>query len=145
MKNNMIKKSLFLKTFSGNINNLYSERNKKRVMFRNLHLNEAINNNNMNNSRLKIKSYTERNKKNEDEKNINNNEELEQKLNIPEIRKNSKVISRNPDNQFVSTNSLINLSQINRTLTNNTIQDKNIYRTKTYYVEYDPKWYKKIN
>ena len=143
MKNNMIKKSLFLKTFSGNINNLYSERNKKRVMFRNLQLNEAINNNNMNNSRLKIKSYTERNKKNEDEKNINNNEELEQKLNIPEIRKNSKVISRNPDNQFVSTNSLINLSQINRTLTNNTIQDKNIYRTKTYYVEYDPKWYKK--
>ena len=143
MKNNMIKKSLFLKTFSGNINNLYSERNKKRVMFRNLHLNEAINNNNMNNSRLKIKSYTERNKKNEDEKNIINNEELEQKLNIPEIRKNSKVISRNPDNQFVSTNSLINLSQINRTLTNNTIQDKNIYRTKTYYVEYDPKWYKK--
>ena len=143
MKNNMIKKSLFLKTFSGNINNLYSERNKKRVMFRNLHLNEAINNNNMNNSRLKIKSYTERNKKNEDEKNINNNEELEQKLNIPEIRKNSKVISRNPDNKFVSTNSLINLSQINRTLTNNTIQDKNIYRTKTYYVEYDPKWYKK--
>ena len=143
MKNNMIKKSLFLKTFSGNINNLYSERNKKRVMFRNLHLNEAINNNNMNNSRLKIKSYTERNKNNEDEKNINNNEELEQKLNIPEIRKNSKVISRNPDNKFVSTNSLINLSQINRTLTNNTIQDKNIYRTKTYYVEYDPKWYKK--
>ena len=143
MKNNMIKKSLFLKTFSGNINNLYSERNKKRVMFRNLHLNEAINNNNINNSRLKIKSYTERNKKNEDEKNINNNEELEQKLNIPEIRKNSKVISRNPDNKFVSTNSLINLSQINRTLTNNTIQDKNIYRTKTYYVEYDPKWYKK--
>ena len=143
MKNNMIKKSLFLKTFSGNINNLYSERNKKRVMFRNLYLNEAINNNNMNNSRLKIKSYTERNKKNEDEKNINNNEELEQKLNIPEIRKNSKVISRNPDNKFVSTNSLINLSQINRTLTNNTIQDKNIYRTKTYYVEYDPKWYKK--
>ena len=143
MKNNMIKKSLFLKTFSGNINNLYSERNKKRVMFRNLHLNEAINNNNMNNSRLKIKSYTERNKKNEDEKNIINNEELEQKLNIPEIRKNSKVISRNPDNKFVSTNSLINLSQINRTLTNNTIQDKNIYRTKTYYVEYDPKWYKK--
>ena len=143
MKNNMIKKSLFLKTFSGNINNLYSERNKKRVMFRNLQLNEAINNNNMNNSRLKIKSYTERNKKNEDEKNINNNEELEQKLNIPEIRKNSKVISRNPDNKFVSTNSLINLSQINRTLTNNTIQDKNIYRTKTYYVEYDPKWYKK--
>ena len=143
MKNNMIKKSLFLKTFSGNINNLYSERNKKRVMFRNLQLNEAINNNNMNNSRLKIKSYTERNKKNEDEKNIINNEELEQKLNIPEIRKNSKVISRNPDNKFVSTNSLINLSQINRTLTNNTIQDKNIYRTKTYYVEYDPKWYKK--
>ena len=143
MKNNMIKKSLFLKTFSGNINNLYSERNKKRVMFRNLHLNEAINNNNMNNSRLKIKSYTERNKNNEDEKNIINNEELEQKLNIPEIRKNSKVISRNPDNKFVSTNSLINLSQINRTLTNNTIQDKNIYRTKTYYVEYDPKWYKK--
>ena len=93
----------------------------------------------MNNSRLKIKSYTERNKKNEDEKNIINNEELEQKLNIPEIRKNSKVISRNPDNKFVSTNSLINLSQINRTLTNNTIQDKNIYRTKTYYVEYDPK------
>ena len=143
MKNNMIKKSLFLKTFSGNINNLYSERNKKRVMFRNLQLNEAINNNNMNNSRLKIKSYTERNKKNEDEKNINNNEELEQKLNIPEIRKNSKVISRNPDNKFVSTNSLINLSQINRTLTNNTIQDKSVYRTKTYYVEYDPKWYKK--
>ena len=143
MKNNMIKKSLFLKTFSGNINNLYSERNKKRVMFRNLQLNEAINNNNMNNSRLKIKSYTERNKKYEDEKNIINNEELEQKLNIPEIRKNSKVISRNPDNKFVSTNSLINLSQINRTLTNNTIQDKNIYRTKTYYVEYDPKWYKK--
>ena len=143
MKNNMIKKSLFLKTFSGNINNLYSERNKKRVMFRNLQLNEAINNNNMNNSRLKIKSYTERNKKNEDEKNIINNEELEQKLNIPEIRKNSKVISRNPDNKFVSTNSLINLSQINRTLTNNTIQDKSVCRTKTYYVEYDPKWYKK--
>ena len=142
MKNNMIKKSLFLKTFSGNINNLYSESNKKRVMFRNSNLNEAINNN-INSSRLKIKSYTDRNKKKEDEKNIINDEELDQKLNIPEIKKNSKIISRNQENKFVSTNSLINLSQINRTSTNNTIQDKNIYRTKTYYVEYDPKWYQK--
>ena len=112
-------------------------------MFRNFHSNEGINNNNKTNNRFKIKSYTERNKKNEDEKNIINNEELEQKLNIPEIRKNSKIISRNQENQFVSTNSLINLSQINKTLTNNTTQDKNKYRIKTYYVEYDPKWYNK--
>jgi hypothetical protein len=40
----------------------------------------------------------------------------------------------------MSTNSLINLSQLNRTLTN-TPKDITISRTKTYYVEYDPKWY----
>ena len=134
-----IKKSFFLKTFSGNINNLYSENNKKRVMFRNLHLNEAINNN-TDNSRLKFKSYTDRNKKNEDDKNSINDEELDTKLNIPEINKNSNLLFRNSENKLMSTNSLINLSQLNRTLTN-TPKDKTISRTKTYYVEYDPKWY----
>ena len=134
-----IKKSFFLKTFSGNINNLYSENNKKRVMFRNLHLNEAINNN-TDNSRLKFKSYTDRNKKNEDDKNSINDEELDTKLNIPEIKKNSNLLFRNSENKLMSTNSLINLSQLNRTLTN-TPKDKTISRTKTYYVEYDPKWY----
>ena len=134
-----IKKSFFLKTFSGNINNLYSENNKKRVMFRNLHLNEAINNN-TDNSRLKFKSYTDRNKKNEDDKNSINDEELDTKLNIPEIKKNSNFLFRNSENKLMSTNSLINLSQLNRTLTN-TPKDKTISRTKTYYVEYDPKWY----
>ena len=134
-----IKKSFFLKTFSGNINNLYSENNKKRVMFRNLHLNEAINNN-TDNSRLKFKSYTDRNKKNEDDKNSINDEELDTKLNIPEIKKNSKLLFRNSENKLMSTNSLINLSQLNRTLTN-TPKDITISRTKTYYVEYDPKWY----
>ena len=134
-----IKKSFFLKTFSGNINNLYSENNKKRVMFRNLHLNEAINNN-TDNSRLKFKSYTDRNKKNEDDKNSINDEELHTKLNIPEINKNSNLLFRNSENKLMSTNSLINLSQLNRTLTN-TPKDITISRTKTYYVEYDPKWY----
>ena len=134
-----IKKSFFLKTFSGNINNLYSENNKKRVMFRNLHLNEAINNN-TDNSRLKFKSYTDRNKKNEDDKNSINDEELDTKLNIPEIKKNSNLLFRNSENKLMSTNSLINLSQLNRTLTN-TPKDIIISRTKTYYVEYDPKWY----
>ena len=134
-----IKKSFFLKTFSGNINNLYSENNKKRVMFRNLHLNEAINNN-TDNSRLKFKSYTDRNKKNEDDKNSINDEELDTKLNIPEINKNSNLLFRNSENKLMSTNSLINFSQLNRTLTN-TPKDKTISRTKTYYVEYDPKWY----
>ena len=134
-----IKKSFFLKTFSGNINNLYSENNKKRVMFRNLHLNEAINNN-TDNSRLKFKSYTDRNKKNEDDKNSINDEELDTKLNIPEIKKNSNILFRNSENKLMSTNSLINLSQLNRTLTN-TPKDITISRTKTYYVEYDPKWY----
>ena len=134
-----IKKSFFLKTFSGNINNLYSENNKKRVMFRNLHLNEAINNN-TDNSRLKFKSYTDRNKKNEDDKNSINDEELDTKLNIPEINKNSNLLFRNSENKLMSTNSLINLSQLNRTLTN-TPKDITISRTKTYYVEYDPKWY----
>ena len=134
-----IKKSFFLKTFSGNINNLYSENNKKRVMFRNLHLNEAINNN-TDNSRLKFKSYTDRNKKNEDDKNSINDEELDTKLNIPEINKNSNLLFRNSENKLMSTNSLINLSQLNRTLTN-IPKDKTISRTKTYYVEYDPKWY----
>jgi hypothetical protein len=134
-----IKKSFFLKTFSGNINNLYSENNKKRVMFRNLHLNEAINNN-TDNSRLKFKSYTDRNKKNEDDKNSINDEELDTKLNFPEINKNSNLLFRNSENKLMSTNSLINLSQLNRTLTN-TPKDKTISRTKTYYVEYDPKWY----
>ena len=134
-----IKKSFFLKTFSGNINNLYSENNKKRVMFRNLHLNEAINNN-TDNSRLKFKSYTDRNKKNEDDKNSINDEELDTKLNIPEIKKNSNLLFRNSENKLMSTNSLINLSQLNRTLTN-TPKDITISRTKTYYVEYDPKWY----
>ena len=134
-----IKKSFFLKTFSGNINNLYSENNKKRVIFRNLHLNEAINNN-TDNSRLKFKSYTDRNKKNEDDKNSINDEELDTKLNIPEIKKNSKLLFRNSENKLMSTNSLINLSQLNRTLTN-TPKDITISRTKTYYVEYDPKWY----
>ena len=134
-----IKKSFFLKTFSGNINNLYSENNKKRVMFRNLHLNEAINNN-TDNSRLKFKSYTDRNKKNEDDKNSINDEELHTKLNIPEIKKNSNILFRNSENKLMSTNSLINLSQLNRTLTN-TPKDITISRTKTYYVEYDPKWY----
>ena len=134
-----IKKSFFLKTFSGNINNLYSENNKKRVMFRNLHLNEAINNN-TDNSRLKFKSYTDRNKKNEDDKNSINDEELDRKLNIPEIKKNSNLLFRNSENKLMSTNSLINFSQLNRTLTN-TPKDKTISRTKTYYVEYDPKWY----
>lgn len=134
-----IKKSFFLKTFSGNINNLYSENNKKRVMFRNLHLNEAINNN-TDNSRLKFKSYTDRNKKNEDDKNSINDEELDTKLNILEINKNSNLLFRNSENKLMSTNSLINLSQLNRTLTN-TPKDITISRTKTYYVEYDPKWY----
>ena len=134
-----IKKSFFLKTFSGNINNLYSENNKKRVMFRNLHLNEAINNN-TDNSRLKFKSYTDRNKKNEDDKNSINDEELHTKLNIPEINKSSNLLFRNSENKLMSTNSLINLSQLNRTLTN-TPKDITISRTKTYYVEYDPKWY----
>ena len=134
-----IKKSFFLKTFSGNINNLYSENNKKRVLFRNLHLNEAINNN-TDNSRLKFKSYTDRNKKNEDDKNSINDEELDTKLNIPEIKKNSNILFRNSENKLMSTNSLINFSQLNRTLTN-TPKDKTISRTKTYYVEYDPKWY----
>ena len=134
-----IKKSFFLKTFNGNINNLYSENNKKRVMFRNLHLNEAINNN-TDNSRLKFKSYTDRNKKNEDDKNSINDEELDTKLNIPEIKKNSNLLFRNSENKLMSTNSLINLSQLNRTLTN-TPKDITISRTKTYYVEYDPKWY----
>ena len=134
-----IKKSFFLKTFSGNINNLYSENNKKRVLFRNLHLNEAINNN-TDNSRLKFKSYTDRNKKNEDDKNSINDEELDTKLNIPEIKKNSNLLFRNSENKLMSTNSLINLSQLNRTLTN-TPKDITISRTKTYYVEYDPKWY----
>ena len=134
-----IKKSFFLKTFSGNINNLYSENNKKRVMFRNLHLNEVINNN-TDNSRLKFKSYTDRNKKNEDDKNSINDEELHTKLNIPEIKKNSNILFRNSENKLMSTNSLINLSQLNRTLTN-TPKDITISRTKTYYVEYDPKWY----
>ena len=134
-----IKKSFFLKTFSGNINNLYSENNKKRVMFRNLHLNEAINNN-TDNSRLKFKSYTDRNKKNEDDKNSINDEELDTKLNIPEIKKNSNLLFRNSENKLMSTNSLINLSQLNRTLTN-TPKDITISRTKTYYVDYDPKWY----
>ena len=134
-----IKKSFFLKTFSGNINNLYSENNKKRVLFRNLHLNEAINNN-TDNSRLKFKSYTDRNKKNEDDKNSINDEELHTKLNIPEINKNSNLLFRNSENKLMSTNSLINLSQLNRTLTN-TPKDITISRTKTYYVEYDPKWY----
>ena len=134
-----IKKSFFLKTFSGNINNLYSENNKKRVMFRNLHLNEVINNN-TDNSRLKFKSYTDRNKKNEDDKNSINDEELDTKLNIPEIKKNSNLLFRNSENKLMSTNSLINLSQLNRTLTN-TPKDITISRTKTYYVEYDPKWY----
>ena len=134
-----IKKSFFLKTFSGNINNLYSENNKKRVIFRNLHLNEAINNN-TDNSRLKFKSYTDRNKKNEDDKNSINDEELDTKLNIPEINKSSNLLFRNSENKLMSTNSLINLSQLNRTLTN-TPKDITISRTKTYYVEYDPKWY----
>lgn len=134
-----IKKSFFLKTFSGIINNLYSENNKKRVLFRNLHLNEAINNN-TDNSRLKFKSYTDRNKKNEDDKNSINDEELHTKLNIPEINKNSNLLFRNSENKLMSTNSLINLSQLNRTLTN-TPKDITISRTKTYYVEYDPKWY----
>ena len=134
-----IKKSFFLKTFSGNINNLYSENNKKRVMFRNLHLNEAINNN-TDNSRLKFKSYTDRNKKNEDDKNSINDEELDTKLNILEINKNSNLLFRNSENKLMSTNSLLNFSQLNRTLTN-TPKDKTISRTKTYYVEYDPKWY----
>lgn len=137
-----IKKSFFLKTFSGNINNLYSENNKKRVMFRNLHLNEVINNNNSDNSGLKFKCNTERNKKNEDDKNSIKDEELEVKLNIPEIKRNSNLLSRNSENKLMSTNSLINFSQLNRTLTN-TPKDKSICRTKTYYVEYDPKWYLK--
>ena len=141
LKNSMIKKSFYLKTFSGNINNLYNENNKKRVMFRNLQLNEVINNYNFDDSRLKIKSYTERNRKTDEDKNAIKDEESDIKLDIPEIRKNSKIISRNTENKFISTHSLINLSQVNRTLTNDAPQEKNNYRKKTYYVEYDPKWY----
>jgi hypothetical protein len=87
---------------------------------------------------LSIKSYTERNRIEDDKNYINN----EFKLNIPFLKKNSNVISRNFEKKFISSNSLINFSQFNRTLTASTIQDNNNnYRIKTYFVEYDPKWY----
>ena len=137
LKNKNIKKSLFSKTFSGNINNLKTG-NKKKVMFKNIHLNDIINNKTSDDKRLSIKSYTERNRIEDDKNYINN----EFKLNIPFLKKNSNVISRNFEKKFISTNSLINFSQFNRTLTTSTIQDNNNnYRIKTYFVEYDPKWY----
>ena len=137
LKNKNIKKSLFSKTFSGNINNLKTG-NKKKVMFNNIHLNDIINNKTSDDKRLSIKSYTERNRIEDDKNYINN----EFKLNIPFLKKNSNVISRNFEKKFISTNSLINFSQFNRTLTASTIQDNNNnYRIKTYFVEYDPKWY----
>ena len=137
LKNKNIKKSLFSKTFSGNINNLKTG-NKKKVMFKNIHLNDIINNKTSDDKRLSIKSYTERNRIEDDKNYINN----EFKLNIPFLKKNSNVISRNFEKKFISTNSLINFSQFNRTLTASTIQDNNNnYRMKTYFVEYDPKWY----
>ena len=137
LKNKNIKKSLFSKTFSGNINNLKTG-NKKKVMFKNIHLNDIINNKTSDDKRLSIKSYTERNRIEDDKNYINN----EFKLNIPFLKKNSNVISRNFEKKFISTNSLINFSQFNRTLTASTIQDNNNnYRIKTYFVEYDPKWY----
>ena len=137
LKNKTIKKSLFSKTFSGNINNSNTG-NKKKVMFKNIHLNDIINNKISDDRRLSIKSYTERNRMNEDDKNDINNDF---KLNIPFLKKNSNIISRNLEKKFISTNSLINFSQFNRTLTASTIGDNNNYRIKTYYVEYDPKWY----
>ena len=135
------KKSFFLKTFSGNINNLYTENVKKRVMFKNQHLNNIINSKMADDNRLSIKSYTERKMKSEENKN-NLNDDL--KLNIPLTKKKSKMISGNIDNKLVSTNSLLNVSQVNRTLTNSTLQEntnQNNCRYKTYYIEYDPKWY----
>jgi hypothetical protein len=112
--------------------------NKKKVMFKNIHLNDIINNKTSDDKRLSIKSYTERNRIEDDKNYINN----EFKLNIPFLKKNSNVISRNFEKKFISTNSLINFSQFNRTLTASTIQDNNNnYRIKTYFVEYDPKWY----
>ena len=138
LKSSKIKKSLFLKTFSDNINNINI---KKRVMFKNLQLNDIINNKISDYNRLSFKSYTERDVKNEIYKNNFNNEF---KLNIPFLKKNSNIISRNNEKKFISTNSLINVSQINKTLTNSTLQDNknhNNYRIKTYYIEYDPRWY----
>ena len=141
INNSKPKKSLFLKTFSGNINNLYSGNIKKKVIFKNLHLNEVINNKINDNNRLVIKSYTERNRRIEDKHNDNNNNELI--LNIPIIKKNSNI-SRNIENKMISTNSLISVSQINKTLTTLSFQDNNKQnngRIKTYYIEYDEKWY----
>ena len=136
-------KSIFLKTFSGNINNIIGERAKKRVLFKNPNLNDIINNNNkkVDDNRLVIKSYTERNKKDSIKNNSINNNEL--KLNIPILKKTSNVISRNDNNKFVSTNSIISTSQLNQTLTSKSTENKeeNNYRTKTYYIEYDPRWY----
>ena len=138
LKSSKLKKSLFLKTFSDNINN----ENKKRVMFKNLQLNDIMKNK-LDDVRFNIKSYTERDRKKEVDKN-NINSEL--KLNIPILKKNSNIISRNTEKKFISTNSLISVSQINKALTNSTFQEnksKLNYRLKTYYIEYDPKWYLK--
>ena len=141
-KKSTIKKSLFFKKFSGNINNLHSEVNKKRLIFRNLNLNEVINNKKSDDDRLYIKSYTERNKKNEENQNRFNTD-LKINQNISIFPNSPETSSRNIENKFISTNSLINISQINnKTLTNSSLQEK-IYRNKTFYVEYDPKWYLK--
>ena len=111
-------------------------------MFKNPNLNDIINNNKkVDDNRLVIKSYTERNKKDSIKNNSINNNEL--KLNIPILKKTSNVISRNDNNKFVSTNSIISTSQLNQTLTSKSTENKeeNNYRTKTYYIEYDPRWY----
>ena len=139
LKKSTIKKCFFLKTFSGNINNLHSETNKKKVFFRNLDLNDIINNKKSDDERLYIKSYTERNKKNEENK-TRFNIDIKINPNISIFPNNPESTSRNLENKFISTNSLLNISQINKTLTNSSGQEK-IYRNKTYYVEYDPKWY----
>ena len=126
-------KSYFLKTFSGNINKLYGERTIKRVMFKNPHLNGIINNKKANDNRLSIKSYTDRNKKNEF------------KFSIPILKKTSNIIARNQTSRLILKNSssLISNTQFNKTLTSISTENKeeNNYREKTYYVEYDPRWY----
>ena len=148
-KSSYIKKNIFLKTFSGNLTNDIKDKIKKKVGFKNLQLTNIISNKQDNDDRFVIKSYTERgNNKNDfnDDLKVNSDE-------IPILKKNKNLLI-NPESKIISTTSLINASQINKTLThysNSTMQaktqdsnseiNKKKYRIKTYYIEYEPKWY----
>ena len=142
-RNSKVKQNIFLKTFNGNLNKFFDENSQKKVLFRNPNLNDIINNKKSEDNCLSIKSYTDKNTKNEKEESknaINTEIQLNQKT-------NSNIIQRNTEPKFISTNSLLNISQINKTLTSTTYHNNNskekVHRRKTYYVEYDPKWYLK--